>query len=119
MSANMYDAAYELEKAIRQSGEFQNLKKVYNELFQDETALRMFENFRNVQLRLQQKQMTGQEIFQEEIEHAQKTMALIQQHEKISQLMAAEERMSVLIGELNKIILHPLEELYESMEKTF
>lgn len=42
----------------------------------------MFENFRDVQLRLQQKQMAGEEITQEEVTQAQKTVALVQQHEK-------------------------------------
>lgn len=65
---------------------------------------------------LQQKQMSGEEITQEEVEQAQKTVALVQQHELISQLMEAEQRMSMLIGELNKIIMKPLEELYGSPE---
>ncbi|BBP88199.1 hypothetical protein BsIDN1_18170 [Bacillus safensis] len=78
---------------------------------------RMFENFRDIQVNLQQKQMTGQEITQEEVEQAQKTVALVQQHDKISQLMEAEQRVSVLIGELNKIIMKPLEELYGNPEE--
>ncbi len=77
----------------------------------------MFENFRDIQVNLQQKQMTGQEITQEEVEQAQKTVALVQQHDKISQLMEAEQRVSVLIGELNKIIMKPLEELYGNTEE--
>ena len=56
-------------------------------------------DFRDVQLRLQQKQMAGEEITQEEVTQAQKTVALVQQHEKISQLMEAEQRMSMLIGD--------------------
>ncbi|MCY7800123.1 hypothetical protein MOB23_12130, partial [Bacillus haynesii] len=35
---------------------------------------------------------------------------------KISQLMEAEQRMSMLIAELNKIIMKPLEELYGNPE---
>lgn len=77
----------------------------------------MFENFRDIQVNLQQKQMTGQEITQEEVEQAQKTVALVQQHDKISQLMEAEQRVSVLIGELNKVIMKPLEELYGNQKK--
>jgi cell fate (sporulation/competence/biofilm development) regulator YlbF (YheA/YmcA/DUF963 family) len=117
LSVNVYDHANELERAIRQSEEFENLKKMYDEVNSDETAQRMFENFRDIQLNLQQKQMSGEEITQEEVEQAQKTAALVQQHEKISQLMEAEQRMSMLITELNKVIMKPLEELYGSMQK--
>jgi len=115
MAVNLHDAAYELEKAIRSSNEYVNLKRIYDEVNSDPSAKQMFENFRNLQLELQQKQMMGQEISEEEVEQAQKTVALVQQHEKIAQLMEAEQRMSMIIGELNQIIMKPLEELYGAM----
>jgi cell fate (sporulation/competence/biofilm development) regulator YlbF (YheA/YmcA/DUF963 family) len=116
VSTNMYDVAYELEKAVRASTEFQELKQLYAEVNADESASRLFESFRNMQLQLQQKQMMGQEITQEEVDQAQKQVALVQQHDKISNLMEMEQRMSVVINELNKIIMKPLEELYGSLE---
>lgn len=112
MAVNLYDTAYELEKAIRNSPEYTNLKSLYDAVNNDETASKMFESFRQIQLQLQEKQMMGQEITQEEVEQAQKTVALVQQHEKISQLMEAEQRMSMVIADLNRIIMKPLEELY-------
>ncbi|WP_316571189.1 YlbF family regulator [Neobacillus sp. YIM B06451] len=112
MAVNLYDAAYELEKAIRQSDEFKRLKQVYDEVNADQSAKRMFENFRNIQLNLQQKQMMGQEISHEEVDQAQKSVALVQQHPVISRLMEAEQRMGMVIGELNQLIMKPLEELY-------
>jgi cell fate (sporulation/competence/biofilm development) regulator YlbF (YheA/YmcA/DUF963 family) len=112
MAVNLYDSAYDLEKAIRNSSEYTDLKSLYDEVNGDESARVMFENFRNIQLQLQEKQMMGQEITQEEVEQAQKTVALVQQHEKISNLMAAEQRMSMVIAEMNQIIMKPLEELY-------
>ncbi|KKB74878.1 MULTISPECIES: YlbF family regulator [Bacillus] len=112
MTVNLYDSAYDLEKALRQSDEYSQLKGLYDDVNADPSAKRMFDNFRDIQLRLQQKQMNGEMISQEEVEQAQKSVALVQQHEKISKLMDAEQRMSMLIAELNKIIMKPLEELY-------
>lgn len=112
MAVNLHDAAYDLEKAIRNSNEFSDLKKMYDAVNADEAARTMFENFRNIQMQLQQKQMMGEDITQEEVEQAQKTVALVQQHETIGKLMEAEQRMSVIINELNQIIMKPLEELY-------
>ena len=112
MAVNLYDSAYDLEKAIRNSSEYTELKKLYDAVNSDESAKRMFESFRNIQMQLQEKQMTGQEITQEEVEQAQKTVALVQQHELISKLMEAEQRMSMVIAELNQVIMKPLEELY-------
>jgi cell fate (sporulation/competence/biofilm development) regulator YlbF (YheA/YmcA/DUF963 family) len=114
--ANLYDVAYEMEKAIRNSPEYVQLRKLYDDVNNDPQAKRMFDNFRKIQMDLQQKQMMGMEITQEEVEQAQKTVALVQQHATIGKLMEAEQRMSMIIAELNRIILKPLEDLYGKME---
>lgn len=112
LSVNLHDTAYEMEKAIRESDEYIALKEAYDAVNADPSAKAMFDNFRNIQMELQQKQMTGQEITQEEVEQAQKSVALVQQHDQIAKLMEAEQRMSMAITELNKIIMKPLEDLY-------
>ncbi|MFE8696260.1 YlbF family regulator [Cytobacillus sp. FJAT-53684] len=116
MPVNLYDAAYELEKAVRQSEEYSRLKQAYDEVNADASAKDMFDNFRSIQLQLQQKQMMGEDISEEVVMQAQKSVALVQQNAKISKLMEAEQRMSMVIAEMNKIIMKPLEELYGSME---
>ncbi|HYK74973.1 MAG TPA: YlbF family regulator [Pseudoneobacillus sp.] len=114
--ANLYDTAYEMEKAIRGSAEYAQLIQSYNEVNSDPSAKSMFENFRKIQMNLQQKQMMGQDISQAEVEQAQKTVALVQQNAKIAKLMEAEQRMSMIIAELNRIIMKPLEDLYGPMQ---
>lgn len=116
MAVNLYDAAYELEKAIRLSDEYKLLKQMYDDVNADDSARKMFESFRDIQMKLQQKQMMGEEISQEEVDRAQKTVALVQQHDKISKLMQAEQRMGMIIGEINQLIMKPLEELYGKVE---
>jgi cell fate (sporulation/competence/biofilm development) regulator YlbF (YheA/YmcA/DUF963 family) len=115
--ANLHDLAYEMEKAIRSSAEYTQLKSLYDAVNNDPTAKRMFDNFRKIQMDLQQKQMMGMEITQEEVEQAQKTVALVQQHATIGKLMESEQRMSMIIADLNRIILKPIEDLYGSMEQ--
>jgi cell fate (sporulation/competence/biofilm development) regulator YlbF (YheA/YmcA/DUF963 family) len=112
MSVNLYDAAYALETAIRQSDEYKQLQQMYLEVNADPAAKNMFDQFRQIQMNLQQKQMMGQEISEQEVQQAQSTVAVVQQNEKIAQLMQAEQRMSMIIGELNQLIMKPLEELY-------
>src|SRR4051812_8094830 len=115
MAVNLHDAAYALERSIRQSDEYKQLQQMYNEVNADPAAKNMFDNFRQIQMNLQQKQMMGQDISEQEVQQAQATVALVQQNEKISQLMQAEQRMSMIIGELNQLIMKPLEELYGNM----
>lgn len=108
----MYDQAYDLEKAIRESDEFQGLKTAYETVMNDDNAKRMFDNFRNTQVELQQKQMSGQEITEEEVEQARKVVETVQQHPQIAKLMEEEQRLNTAINDISRIITKPLEELY-------
>lgn len=110
--SNIYDNAYELEKAIRDSEEFNDLKKAYENVMGNEISKKMFEKFRDTQMALQEKQMTGQEITEEEVEHARQVVEDVQQHEQISKLMEEEQRLNLVINDVSRIITKPLEELY-------
>lgn len=109
---NIYDSAYDLEKAIRESEEFKSLKDAYDAVMNDETSKQMFENFRDTQMALQEKQMQGQEITEEEVEKARQVVELVQQHEDISKLMEQEQRLNMVINDVSRIITKPLEDLY-------
>ncbi|MFA9557238.1 YlbF family regulator [Evansella sp. AB-rgal1] len=110
--ANPYDKAHELASVLKESEEFTTLKNLHDEVNSDEVAKRMLDNFRNVQMELQQKQVQGAQITEEELQQAQQQFQLVQQHETISKLMEAEQRMSQLITDINKAITAPLESLY-------
>ncbi|KMM36252.1 YlbF family regulator [Guptibacillus hwajinpoensis] len=114
---NLYDVAYELESAMREHEDYTKLKELYDQVNQDEVSKKLFDNFRNMQMELQQKQMTGQQITEEEAQTAQQQVELVQQHEVISQLMQQEQRMSQVIQDINKIVTRPLEDLYGSPEE--
>lgn len=110
--SKVQESAHILENAIRDSEEFNELKTAFNAVMNDPEAKEMFDNFRNIQLDLQEKQMQGQDITEEEIQEAQKVVELVQQHENISKLMQAEQTLNELINEVSRIITMPLEELY-------
>lgn len=113
MSEILFKAAHEFEKALETSDEFVQLKKLYDDVRHDESAKNIFENFRSIQLKLQEKQLMGHDITQEEAVHAQKCAQLAQQNAKIAALLKAEERLSRMMLDLNKIMMKPLEDLYE------
>ncbi|MBY7143027.1 YlbF family regulator [Virgibacillus sp. NKC19-3] len=115
---NIYDSAYDLEKAIRESDEFKNLQVAYEAVMADESAKQMFNNFRDTQMSLQEKQMQGQEITEEEVQKAQQVVELVQQHSEISKLMEEEQRLNTVINDVSRIITAPLEELYGNPEET-
>jgi|SRR5690625_1495599 len=106
------ESAHVLENAIRESKEFIELKTAFNTVMDDPKSKEMFDNFRNIQLDLQEKQIQGLDITEEEIEEAQKIVGQVQQHEDISKLMEAEQVLNEVINEVSRIITTPLEELY-------
>ncbi|WP_017186735.1 YlbF family regulator [Alkalibacillus haloalkaliphilus] len=110
--SNLYDLAYDLEKGLRESEEFQGLKNAYEKVMNDPSTKQMFDNFRDTQLNLQQKQMQGEEISEEEVNKAKQVVELVQQNEDISKLMEEEQRLNTVIGDISKIITKPLEDLY-------
>ncbi|PXW93064.1 cell fate (sporulation/competence/biofilm development) regulator YlbF (YheA/YmcA/DUF963 family) [Streptohalobacillus salinus] len=110
--SNIQESAQALEQAIRESEEFNNLKEAYEKVMNDEIAKKMFDDFRSTQIELQQKQMQGQEITEEEVEQARKVVETVQQHEAISHLMEEEQKVNEFINGISRTITKPLEELY-------
>lgn len=110
--SNVYDQAYLLEKAVRESDGYQNLKSAFETVMGNPESKKLFEDFRNTQIQLQEKQMQGAEITEEEVEAAKTVVEAVQSHESISKLMEAEQHLNVIINEVSGIIMKPLEDLY-------
>lgn len=110
---NIYNEINALEGAFRKTKEFQTLQQAIVTVKTDEDATSLFKNFRDVQLKLQQKQMQGQQIEEDELQYAQKTAQLAQQNEKIANMLQAEMALSALIEEINRVLVKPIEGLYK------
>lgn len=110
--SKIQDSARVLEDALRNSEEFNELKAAFDAVMNNPESKETFDNFRNKQLELQEKQMQGLEITEEEVQEAQKVVELVQQHEDISRLMEAEQTLNEVINDVSRIITTPLEELY-------
>ena len=110
---NVYDQANALESALRQSDEFLQMQELYKKVNEDETSKKLFDEFRELQMTLQQKQMQGEELLEDDIQKAQSSAQEIENDENIKGLMEAEQKMSPLIQDLNRVIMKPIEELYE------
>ena len=74
-----------------------------------------FTNFRDIQLKLQQKQVAGEEIEEDELVYVQKAAQLAQQNVKILAMLEAEMALSTVIEEVNRILVQPIQSLYEGL----
>lgn len=114
MTVNIYDDMNKLESTLRKTDQYKAVKAAMAEVQADEEARALFESFREIQVQLQQKQMAGEEIAGEELEHAQKTAQLAQENDKILAMLNAEMQLSELIEEINRVVLKPVQDLYKS-----
>lgn len=115
MTVNIYDDLNRLEATFRKTDQFATVERAIQEVKEDEDALTLFKNFRKIQLSLQEKQMAGEEIEAEELEYAQKTAQLAQANEKILKMLEAEMQLSGLIEEVNRVLMKPVQTMYESI----
>ncbi|MDN6639453.1 MAG: YlbF family regulator [Tetragenococcus sp.] len=112
--ANIYDTANQLEQEIRELEQFQDLSDSFAELKKDEKAYLLFKEFQNFQQELQQKMSQGEDMTDDDAQKAQDLAQKVQQEPLINDLMQKEQVFSTTVNELNKIIMTPLRELYES-----
>ncbi|MEH6936908.1 YlbF family regulator [Bacillus sp. JJ664] len=117
MTVNIHDIAYSLQNALNEHPDLKNLQSLYSQILADPSAKPLFSEFQNFQMTMQQKMMQGAQISPEESAQAQALMAKVSQNPLISNLMQAEQRMNLVIQDLNKIIMKPLEDLYSSLNK--
>ncbi|MFJ7952231.1 YlbF family regulator [Lysinibacillus sp. NPDC096418] len=112
---NIYNEINALEATFRKTVEFEALQEAVAVVKADEDALKLFQNFRKVQMDLQQRQMAGEELLEDELVYAQKTAQLAQQNEKILVMLEAEMKLSSVIEEVNRILVKPVQALYEGI----
>ncbi|MEG0259518.1 MAG: YlbF family regulator [Lysinibacillus sp.] len=112
---NIYNDINALEATFRSLPEFESLKVAVEAVKTDEEALALFQSFRKVQMDLQQKQMNGEELLEDELVYAQKTAQLSQQNEKIIAMLEAEMKLSGIIEEVNRILVKPVQNLYDGI----
>ncbi len=110
--SNIYDTANQVEREIREMDEFKALEQAYAEVKADEEAYKLFKEFQTFQQGLQEKQMRGEEFSEEDAEKAQTLATEVQQAEVINQLMQKEQAFSLIVNDLNRIIMTPIRDLY-------
>ncbi|MFD1392771.1 YlbF family regulator [Lacticaseibacillus jixianensis] len=115
--ANVYDSANQVAADLKQSQQFQDLKKSYDMLKLDTMGYALFQQFQNLQMSLQQKQMAGQEVSEQDVQPLQDLSAKMQNIDAIKDLMAKEQAMSTVMDDLNRIISAPIAELYQSADQ--
>ncbi|WP_068496986.1 YlbF family regulator [Paenibacillus kribbensis] len=111
---NIYDKAHDLAKALKESKEVEEITAAMKLIETDPEAKQMLNDFRQRQMEVQQRMMSGDMPAQEEMEKMEKLFEVLSLNLNIRRLFDAERRLSVIIEDVNKIISDSLQHLYGS-----
>ena len=112
---NIYDDLNKLVLNFRKLDEFKALEEAVEQVRADEEAKNYFTNFRDIQIKLQQKQVASEEITEEELAYVQKAAQLAQSNPKIIAMLEAEMALSGIIEEANRVLFQPIQGMYEGL----
>jgi len=111
----IYNEISKLQPFFRETDEFKALEETVAAVKSDEEARQLFTNFRDIQKKLQQKQVAGEELLEDEYTYLQKAAQLAQQNPKILAMLEAEMAMSTVLEEANRMLVEPIQSLYEGL----
>lgn len=112
---NIYDTANDLSHQLKETQEYQNLKKAFDDLKAEKDTFETFKKFQQMQANAQQKQMTGQKLSQDEINAIQTIAKEISTQPAVQTLMNQERAVDNMLQQLNKTITSPIQELYQDV----
>ena len=110
---NIYDTANQLEREIRQTDQFKALEQAMTTLKENQSSYELFKEFQTFQQAVQQKMMAGEELSDEDAHKAEDLTTKMQADSLVSEVMMKEQAFSQLINELNRIVLKPVNDLYQ------
>lgn len=110
---NVYDSANQLEEDLRKSDEVMGLQVAYNKMKADSAAYDMFQKTQELQEKLQNKQMSGQKLADEDIKELQELTKELAKYDSIKELMEQEKKVNSMMDEINKIVSKPIADIYK------
>jgi cell fate (sporulation/competence/biofilm development) regulator YlbF (YheA/YmcA/DUF963 family) len=109
MKMAVYDLAHRLARKIKETEEYMEYLEIRKKVMENEKTKEMLLDFRKEQFKLQAKQISGQEITEEEKEKLNNLRQIIDLNANIKKYLEAEYRVGVLLDDLQEILFGDLE----------
>ena len=101
---NVYDEAHSLAAAIKQSDEFKQYEDAQNLLKAHPDVDKMIKDFQGKSIEIQAKQMSGEQMTEEEMQSIQQLYSIIAMDPTASDYMQKEMRFSLMMKDVYEII---------------
>lgn len=106
---SVYDQAHALNRELKASPEYQEYIQVKKEIEANGVTKKMLLDFQRKQYELQAKQMMKQEVSEAEMEQFRKLAEIVQMNQTIGHYIELEQRLGLMLNDLQKIISSDLE----------
>lgn len=106
---NVYDEAHKLSRAIKESNEYLDMKRLREEVLKDEQTASMLKDLQELQIAIQAAQITGQEIDEAQMSRFQSVYSMLATKPYAAEYMQAEIRFSLMVKDVFEILGDVLE----------
>lgn len=113
MAETLQDLGATVAKTLQATPEVKALQAAFAEMKADADTYQLFQDFQALQTKLQQKQMGGQKLTDDELKQAQDLATQVGSKPAIKTLMAKEKDVNALLNELNNTITKPIQAIYQ------
>ena len=114
MADKIMDTAGQLQKELKNTPQFEDLKQAYNAMKADTHSFDLFKDFQEMQLNLQKKQMAGTEPTDDELQNAHDLASQLEKVPAVTALMNKEQAVNQLLGQINQVVTEPISDLYRN-----
>lgn len=101
---NPYDQAHELARALKESEEYREYKRLKDIAYQDDTNRALLDEFKRLQFRAQAKAASGEGVPQEDMTRLTQIGTLLQFNQDVSAYLLAELRFQRVLTDIFKIL---------------
>lgn len=105
---NVYDAAHQLARRLRECPEYIEFKRAKESLKEDPQAENMLKDLRNKQFELQALKLSGKPTDEDE-ENLRNLYNIVAHNSLLKRYLEAEERFAVLFSDIQDIIMKGIE----------
>jgi|SRR6056297_239383 len=106
---SVYDTAKRLERKIKESDEYKEYIELKEKVIKKDGSKKMLLDYQDLMMELQTKQLSGQEISEEEKEKLNNLNNLIEINNNVKKYLEAEYKVSVMLNDLQKMIFSDIE----------
>ncbi|MFA5528783.1 MAG: YlbF family regulator [Peptostreptococcales bacterium] len=101
---NVYDSVHQLARAIKDSDEFKNYKRLRMEINNNESLKSMLDDFQKKQIEYQTKQLLGEEVEMDNMTQIQDLYKIIAADPKAAEYLQSEMIISKMMADIYEIL---------------